>query len=71
MFEKIKKLFNHRHRWKPVVGFISLDADHYSIITINYKCWCGDGYARTERLTMSYDYIRVPYDVFSTDGIER
>ena len=73
MFEKVKKLFNHRHRWYPVVGFV--DANDYEhnpcVITVNYECWCGDGYARTVRIEQTDGYVRVPFSVFSTEGIER
>jgi hypothetical protein len=54
----------------PDVGFINY-RNGQDQITVNYKCWCGDGYARAVRLEATDDYIRIPYSVFSTEGLNR
>ncbi len=70
MVGKIKNLFSHKHSWKPIVGYIN-DRNGYRQITVNYKCWCGDGYARAVRLEKTDEYMRIPYDVFSNEGLDR
>ena len=40
-------------------------------ITVNFECWCGDGYARGRQLEEREGYIEVPGELFDPSDLSR